>query len=84
MWSQTPGLSYSGTNNNTLVVFVSSTAPTNGAANAANWLPAPPDAPFECILRTYGPPAYAIAGGYAPPAIVRSAAPTPAVSTAGK
>ena len=36
---QTTGLVYSGTNNNTLVVFVSATAPTNGTAQAVDWLP---------------------------------------------
>ena len=50
---------------------MSASAPANGTAQAANWLPAPTDAPFQFILRTYLPPASSILGHYAPPAIVK-------------
>lgn len=73
---QTQGLVFSGPNNNTLEVFISATQPAAGTPQAANWLPAPPDAPFLFLLRTYLPPPLAIAGQYAPPAIVRTTGPT--------
>lgn len=36
---RTTGLVYGGASNNTLTVFVSASAPANGTAQAANWLP---------------------------------------------
>ena len=79
---QTAGLVYTGANNDTLEVFISASAPAAGTAQAANWLPAPVDAGFQFILRTYLPPASSIAGQYAPPAVVKVA--TSPTSTAGK
>ncbi|KAK9827504.1 hypothetical protein WJX74_006310 [Apatococcus lobatus] len=79
-------LVYTGTNNNTLQVFISASQPTVGTAQYSNWLPAPPDAGFQFILRTYGPPDYAIQGQYAPPAVVKvdSAASVTPLSVAGR
>ena len=69
---QSQGLVYTGTNNNTLQVFISASAPANGTSQYANWLPAPTDAGFQFIFRTYGPTDSAIQGQYAPPAVVKT------------
>ena len=71
---QTSGLVYSGTNNSTLVVFISATQPQQGTANAANWLPAPGNAGFQLILRLYEAPTSVLSNKYEPPAVVRTSA----------
>ncbi|KAL0038112.1 hypothetical protein WJX79_003329 [Trebouxia sp. C0005] len=80
---RTSGLVYTGTNNNTLTIFVSASQPAVGTAEYANWLPAPNNAPMFFLLRTYEPPAYVIAGNYAPPPFILSTSTTP-VASAGK
>lgn len=79
---QTAGLVYTGTNNNTLTVFISASQPALGTAQYANWLPAPSNAPIFFLLRTYEPPSYVLSGGYAPPAFIPIT--SPSVASAGK
>jgi len=79
---QTSGLVYTGTNNNTLTVFISASQPPLGTAEYANWLPAPNNAPIFFLLRTYEPPSYVLSGGYAPPAVVLTS--PSSIATAGK
>jgi len=79
---QTSGLVYGGTNNSTLTVFISASQPALGTAEYANWLPAPNNSAMFFLLRTYEPPAYAIAGAYSPPGFVRIA--PGGTATAGK
>ncbi|DBB11917.1 hypothetical protein WJX82_007641 [Trebouxia sp. C0006] len=79
---RTSGLVYSGTNNSTLVVFISATQPQQGTANAANWLPAPSNAGFQLILRLYEAPASVLNNDYEPPAVVRTST-TTATATSG-
>ena len=79
---QTSGLMYIGTNNSTLVVFISATQPQQGTANAANWLPAPSNAGFQLILRLYEAPASVLNNDYEPPAVVRTST-TTATATSG-
>lgn len=76
---QTPNLVY-GNNNSTLQVYLSATAPANGTAQYANWLPAPTNAPFQFILRVYGATPAAASGNYSPPPVVR----TTGTATAGR
>lgn len=80
---RTSGLVYTGTNNNTLTIFVSASQPAAGTAEYANWLPAPNNAPMFFLLRTYEPLAYVIAGNCAPPPFILTTSTTP-VATAGK
>lgn len=69
---QTSGLTYSGTNNNTLQVFISAEQPAAGSSQLANWLPAPTNAAFELILRLYKAYSYVSVGDYEPPAVIRT------------
>ncbi|DBA92269.1 TPA: hypothetical protein ACH3X2_003703 [Trebouxia sp. C0005] len=70
---RTSGLVYGGSDNSTLTVFISASQPALGTAEYANWLPAPNNSAMFFLLRTYEPPAYAIAGAYSPPGFVRIA-----------
>ncbi|KAA6420889.1 MAG: hypothetical protein FRX49_09030 [Trebouxia sp. A1-2] len=79
---RTSGLVYGGSDNSTLTVFISASQPALGTAEYANWLPAPNNSAMFFLLRTYEPPAYAIAGAYSPPGFVRIA--PGSTSTAGK
>ncbi|KAK9828758.1 hypothetical protein WJX72_001942 [[Myrmecia] bisecta] len=80
--NQIPDLSYSGPNNSTLVVYISSTANQPPAGpQRANWLPAPSNAPFFLILRLYLPSASVLNGSYEPPAVVMSRPGSPGSNT---
>ena len=68
---QTPGLVYSGSNNNTLSIFVAPQQPPTGSAQAANWLPALATL-FYLELRLYQPESQVLAGQYIPPAVLRN------------